>query len=203
MVIYGTKQLLNLLGMKNLFIIIISYLLIAGCAPEEAKEKKTATFIQKEATSEIKKDKRGLMLKLVVPQESSKTSLYIGHEHYTCHLVLSNQLKETVRVWQDWNSWGYYNITFELAVGDSTYHIKKKSIIWTRNFPSFWLLKPGESHEFKPNLSREIWEGLPVGINGKGMLKAIYQIEEDKETKEHKVWTGRIESEEIEVIVHS
>ncbi|MEQ1676796.1 MAG: hypothetical protein ABL876_08850 [Chitinophagaceae bacterium] len=53
----------------------------------------------------------------------------------------------------DWNSWGYYNIHFEVKTSDSTYFIYKKKKDWPRNYPSFSTLFPGDSLSLSFTLS--------------------------------------------------
>lgn len=126
-------------------------------------------------------------------------NLYREDTHF--HVVITNISNEPKRLWETWNSWGWYNLTFEILdnQGKILHILKKKSHGWSKNYPSFIRLQAGEYFIIDVNLERSDW-GLPFLDKEKEgnfeiNLKAIYEIPEDKETKEHNIWTGKIESE--------
>ena len=112
------------------------------------------------------------------------------------YLVLTNVSNEPQPVWEYWNSWGYQTISFELTTNDVKFVISRKPEIFTRNFPSTFLIQPGEHQVYAIRLDKS-WEArpsLPWADELAITLKAIYQVSPTREAAELKVWTGRIES---------
>ena len=79
------------------------------------------------------------------------------------------------------------------------YTLKKKPHAWTKNYPRFVCLNPGEYFIIDVYLEKSDWELPFLDKEKEGNfeinLKAIYEIPEDDETKKYNVWTGKIESE--------
>lgn len=120
-------------------------------------------------------------------------------------VILSNLTDKAQPIFETWNSWGYQSISFEMTLpsGDtSTVTVKQQ--FFTRNFSSTFVIPPG-GHQVFPITLNEVWEGNPA-FGGKGRtrvnLKAVYEIDVSPESKEQGIWTGRVESEPIEVEVH-
>jgi len=113
------------------------------------------------------------------------------------HVVLTNVSPETQAVWEDWNSWGYQNVAFELVTeSEKKILISKRQTGFTRNFPSTFLIEPGEHQVYDIRLDEE-WEAQPALAKTDEMaitLKAIYQVLPTDEAAQYKVWTGRAES---------
>jgi hypothetical protein len=75
-------------------------------------------------------------------------------------VVLTNVAKEPQAAWETWNSWGYQAIRFEVTTPDG-----RKTVVsprmqdFTRNFPSTFLVQPGE-HCVYPIALDEWWEAI-------------------------------------------
>jgi hypothetical protein len=113
------------------------------------------------------------------------------------HVVLSNVSGQPQTVWEDWNSWGYQAISFELTTADKrNYVLSKRQQAFTVNFPSTLVIEPGEHEVYVIHLD-EWWEthtSLPKTAELPITLKAIYEVSPTPESGQYKVWTGRIES---------
>jgi hypothetical protein len=113
------------------------------------------------------------------------------------YVVLTNVSRDPQPVWEDWNSWGYQNISFELTAADGrTFVASKRQQVFTRNFPSTFLIQPGEHQVYAIRLNKD-WEARPVVPKADKMaitLKAIYEVTPTPEATQYKVWTGRVES---------
>jgi hypothetical protein len=113
------------------------------------------------------------------------------------YVLLSNVSKQPQTVWEDWNSWGYQAISFELTTADGKkYVLSKRQQVFTANLPSTVVIEPGEHQVHVIHLD-EWWEthtALPKTADLPITLKAIYEVTPTSESAEFKVWTGRIES---------
>ena len=116
------------------------------------------------------------------------------------HVVVTNTSGKPQRLWQTWNSWGYYNLRFEVAdaAGKVLYAIKKKPRAWTRNFPSWIELASGEPFVMDVSFDRESWTLPFLKDKRQGefplRMRAVFGNRADKQTEEHKVWTGEASS---------
>ena len=76
------------------------------------------------------------------------------------HVSITNISDEPIRLWEEWNTWGYFSLSFELfdMTGKSLGHIAKSQRRWTVNRPSFVEIKPGQSHEIDVILHPGVWD---------------------------------------------
>jgi hypothetical protein len=115
----------------------------------------------------------------------------------TFHVVISNVSSETQAVWEDSNSWGYQNVSFELVTENGKkILLSKRQAEFTTNFPSTFLIEPRENQVYDIRLDEE-WKAQPTLAKSDEMaitLKAIYEVPPTPEAAEYKVWTGRVES---------
>ena len=113
------------------------------------------------------------------------------------YVVITNVSGGPQSIWQYWNSWGYQAISFELTTADGKkFVLSKKQEEFTRNFPSTFVVEPGE-HQVSPIKLDERWETHPALPKTDEMpitLKAVYEISTTPEASQYKVWTGRLES---------
>ena len=131
----------------------------------------------------------------IVPGRSGITIARAKPDEF--YVVLTNFSAAPQPVWETWNTWGYQTISFELVTADGKrYGISRRQEGFTRNFPSTFLIKPGENQVFAIRLDNrwEIRPSLPKKDEMPITLKAIYQIAPTPEATETKVWTGRVES---------
>lgn len=139
----------------------------------------------------------------VVPTRSSSDARIITralekpHEFY---VVLTNVSNKPQAVWEAWNSWGARTISFQFKIGDNApILITRGPEIFTRNFPSTFLIPPGE-HQVYPIRLDKWWDGsaLPKSTEIQVSLKAIYEVPNTPEATTYHVWTGRVESRNYE-----
>jgi hypothetical protein len=113
------------------------------------------------------------------------------------YVVLANVSGMPQVVWESWNSWGYRAISFELAMADGKkFVLSKKQEEFTINFPSTFVVEPGEYQVYPIKLD-EWWETHPTLPKRDEMpitLKAAYEVIPTSEATQYKVWTGRVES---------
>lgn len=115
------------------------------------------------------------------------------------YVVLTNVSEDPQEAFESWNSWGYQAISFEVQTADGhTVAISKKPPALRANFPSTFIIPPGE-HMVYPISLDEQWDVIPMLPMAdqtpiKISIKAIYEVNPTPEAAEEKVWTGRTES---------
>ncbi|MFT7613257.1 MAG: hypothetical protein ACI9J3_002229 [Parvicellaceae bacterium] len=120
----------------------------------------------------------------------------LGSEGSFIELKLSNVSEDTVRLWEEWNSWGYYNLSFQLKSERAEFEFKKKPRAWTVNFPSHYCLRPMSDSVFLVDFKSENWE-LPLD-SLVGGLTASFEIKADEETEVNNIWIGEVKSNSID-----
>jgi hypothetical protein len=136
----------------------------------------------------------------VVPSRSSSQARSISiadDKPGEFYVILTNTSKDAQPVFEYWNSWGYQTVSFEFTMPDGRkVVVSKRPQIFTRNFPSTFLIPSGEHQVYAIRLDKE-WETRPkfaADAETQISLKAIYEVKVTPEATEHKVWTGRVES---------
>jgi hypothetical protein len=113
------------------------------------------------------------------------------------YVVITNVSGQAQSIWQQRNSWGYKAISFQLTTSDGkTFLLSKKDQQFTINFPSTFVIGPGE-HQVYPVKLDEQWRTSPQIPQSPEMsvaLKAIYEVAPTAEAKAQNVWIGRVES---------
>jgi hypothetical protein len=138
----------------------------------------------------------------VVPEtsrgEGFGSSIDMAHDKpRDFYVVLTNVSSVPQAVWEYWNSWGYRTVSFEPTTSDGKkLLVSRRPGIFTMNFPSTFLIEPGEHQVYAVRLD-QWWEthpSLPKANETAITLKAIYEVPPTPEATQYKVWTGRLES---------
>lgn len=109
------------------------------------------------------------------------------------YVIIRNNADSTIYFYETWNSYGYYNYTFEIQLRDSIYTIQRPKKLWYRNFPSTHRVEPGEnlSHDFilidsscveifqREGIYKDGWTGFP-SLSDSALIRVRYFCEEDK-----------------------
>lgn len=136
-----------------------------------------------------------LRVSIAIPIHRGMRALPIG-PGTRFHVVVTNTSDKPQRLWREWCSWGYYNLSFVLKDADGrSIPLQKKVRGWTKNYPDWFELPPGEHYVIETQLSDAQWN-MPAkaGEAGKWQILALFHVEQDDAAKEHGVWTGRIVS---------
>jgi hypothetical protein len=108
-----------------------------------------------------------------------------------------------VKVYQDWNSWGYYARSLVGTDASSpTYELARRETGFTKNYPSTDALNPGEfliTDVYPCDGSWYVSPKLPSGQDATLRLAGSFRIPADQDAGKHAVWTGDIQSAPIEV----
>jgi len=113
-------------------------------------------------------------------------------------VILTNVGQTPIRLWRDWCSWGYYNLSFELAgPNGNRVNISRKEKEWEKNFPDSTPVVTGGQMVIDVIFDPTIWRNLPaLGKELTISLRALYESAKGKEATEHRIWTGKIASSE-------
>jgi hypothetical protein len=121
-------------------------------------------------------------------------------------VVVTNVSDAPVRIFDQWNSWGYHNLTFSLERDNPD--IKRELMrfggqVWTGNAPDTIELAPGEHYVFAVTFQQgsnrmltSSWGPLAVqnGAYPWVTIQAHFEIKADVFSEQQKVWTGKISS---------
>lgn len=104
-------------------------------------------------------------------------------------VTIHNRTDTTNYFYEDWNSYGYYNITFQVKVKDSIYEVIRPRKWWYRNYPSYYVVNPNESlvfnyslidtscaaRLFEERIFENGWIGFPP-FSDTVEIRAVYQL---------------------------
>ena len=147
---------------------------------------------------------------------SSKQATISLGDHF--HVLLTNNSPDSLAIYEEWNSWGYYGLSFEITYPDGRkVALYKGPHDWQRNFPSTTTIVPHGCYvfdiDFKPDSTAGgVWVNSirkEPGFAQDGIrcrMRAIYSIEEKKENPVSEffpthAWTGTVSSEERAYLV--
>jgi hypothetical protein len=80
------------------------------------------------------------------------------------HVVVRNRSNKPARIFDEWNSWGYHQLTFtaEFKNGRSIELKRRGGQIWHANAPDVIELEPGEMYVYEVRLD-SVADSLPLG----------------------------------------
>jgi hypothetical protein len=141
----------------------------------------------------------------LVPTTSRNNGASISMAHEQAkefYVVLTNASHTSKSVWDDWNSWGYQVMSFEVTTPDGRKSvISKRPQGFGKNGPSTFVIPPGEHQVYSIRLDDE-WEvhpALPSNDEMPVSVQAVYDVQSSPEAAKYKVWVGRIESKKYQL----
>ncbi|MEO6846616.1 MAG: hypothetical protein ABI443_04355 [Chthoniobacterales bacterium] len=141
----------------------------------------------------------------IVPSGGGKTIQIENENAAEFYVVLTNISKKSQNVWEYWNSWGYYNLSFKFTLKDGkSFKIVRRPHSFRRNFPSVYLIPPGEHQVYAIRLDKE-WEITPeFSLKGETpvtfkVIYDTYEIPVEPEMLKYNIWMGRLESKEYQL----
>lgn len=94
----------------------------------------------------------GLKVSISATSQSGNQMPTIALHHGDPHInvVLQNTSSKPIQIFQEWNSWGYYNLILEISAIDSKtmgvpLRIGRGAGVWFANVPSSDIIGPGEA----------------------------------------------------------
>lgn len=132
--------------------------------------------------------KSNVEIKLSFDKESD-TSLFNLNSKNLIHVTVCNYSDSAVFIYENWNSFGFYNFTFEIETEDSIYSLHRPKKLWYRNYPSFHTIPANDSITFDFKLlnletaSSEIYEDGWLGFPNKefevATIKVKYELDKE------------------------
>jgi hypothetical protein len=179
--------------MKKLFLTLYLVLgFLTGCNPGKSA-----------ATSKAVPRTQEFPFSLSVVPETSRgegfgSTIDMAHDKpRDFYVVPTNVSSRPQAVWEYWNSWGYQTVSFEVTTtAGQRFVVSRRQEAFTVNFPSTFLIEPGEHQVYAIRLDQR-WEThppLPKANETAITLKAIYEVPPTPEAAQYRVWTGRLES---------
>src|SRR5262249_14768882 len=136
-----------------------------------------------------------LSVAIAIPKHGDERAIELRDPSAHFHVVLTNVSDKPQNVWREWCSWRYFNLTFEITDehGKKTIAKKRNNNGWPRNCPDWVTLEPGETMVIDVEAdNKKDWEGFPFPEDGKQTvtMRAVYEVQPDKQSAEHHIWTG-------------
>ncbi len=138
------------------------------------------------------------------PRSPNAVISLIGSKHF--HVLLTNTSATPITLFEEWNSWGYFGLSFDITYADGhQVHMFKAARGWDKNFPSTLILAPNGFYVFDVNFDTTWANSIrlqPPSSQGIACrLRAVYSIAPIKtpllDKEELSAWTGTVESAEL------
>ena len=145
---------------------------------------------------------RDLIANLIIPISNPDGSRVLSMDRYPrFHVQLVNISEKTLRLWKDWNSWGWFNLALKVETKEGIAYLQKKQVTWNGDFSDFWQIEPGESVILEVDMTSGEWQGMPdlYGESLPAKITAIYENKADPLCEVFDIWTGKVSSNTVEV----
>jgi hypothetical protein len=111
------------------------------------------------------------------------------------HIIIENISDKPQRHFEEWNSWGYGNLTLEWTdANGKTGNVAKVPGSWDRNGPSTVILEPGEALVREITFDSKLWHVWPaIAYGTKLRLKVTYRSAGRPDADG---WTGEVHTQE-------
>lgn len=143
-------------------------------------------------------------MEIIVPISNPAGERVIALDRYPrFHILMKNVSPETLKLWKDWNTWGFFNLQMSWEAGGQMHSIQKKTPnAWNGDFPDFWVIPAGETLILEVDMSTGEWEGIPdlYGERIEATVSATYENKTDGLARKFGIWVGKVSSKEIEVV---
>lgn len=144
------------------------------------------------ALSSFGQNTKGKMsIELSIPHSSEVARISSCSYRHEVFVIIHNGTDSVNYFYEDWNSYGYYNLSFEIKFKDSIYQVVSSQKLWYRNSPSYHIVKPNESLVFPHSLIdtacvnslsyhqffKDGWVGFPPNSKTDTLeIRVVYQL---------------------------
>ncbi len=145
-----------------------------------------------------------VQLDLIIPISNPEGEREISLEKYPrIHVLITNHSDQAIRLWKDWNSWGYFNLSFSYQANSTIKGITRiRPSSWEGDFPDFWMLEAGNSVIIEIDMTISQWQGFPdlYGEKLPAVLTATYENKYDPLAEQFGIWVGKVQSAPLGVV---
>ncbi|MNJ82738.1 hypothetical protein D3C87_01420 [compost metagenome] len=128
-------------------------------------------------------------IELSIPHTRELAFINQCSDRNKAYVIIRNNTDSIQYFYESWNSYGYYNISFEIRHKDSIYQVVRPTKLWYRNFPSYHTVQAHESLVFpflivdtactnilhRDFVFADGWIGFPQ-ISDTVEIRAVYQL---------------------------
>lgn len=135
--------------------------------------------------------------------------IYFGEQQANALKFVLFASQDGVKVFQEWNSWGYFARSFwctDVDNASKSYTISRREHAWDKNAPSTQALKRGELLTTNVNFMDGTWAvspRLPPRPQTHLRLTPRYEILEDSSARETGAWVGKITGPPVDIYLES
>jgi hypothetical protein len=135
-----------------------------------------------------------------IPLRGRDTRPLKGQDHPHLHVVFENISAAPQSILDEWNSFGYLNLTIDYTTPDGVKHeiYKNPEMEWSMNFPSMTILAPGQVLVRDVWLDPTIWRDVPKLDSGEERVEMKARFCEH-EKRAPQAWQGDIESQPVQI----
>jgi ankyrin repeat protein len=160
------------------------------------------------AEGRSKHSQKGLSVAIVPAKDKSGSSTI--NRDGVFEVVFTNRSAKPIRLWSECCQLGYETLSFRCEGGNGQSSLMSKrgrhSWDWKNTPPQTITIPARGTFSWKVNPSRIWgdfeWKGVPEPNTGKAIkFSAIFEIKSTDAANKHGVWTGRVISEPVEVLV--
>jgi len=157
------------------------------------------TFVAKVPSSQPALAPAGLSIRVAVPERGTVS---VGDGHPALNVVIENTSATPQGVIDEWNSWGYFNLTLEYTFPNGVRKsiVKKNDFAWTKNNLTFTTLQPGQCLVRDVFFDPKIWSGLPE-VTKDTVVSVTASLKQEENGAN--IWHGSVQSAPVQVTVRA
>jgi hypothetical protein len=133
----------------------------------------------------------------IIPNGSNAAGQSIDTRSQAFVVLLTNTSDHDLNTWIEEFSWGYDNLSFLVTRADgSSFRVVKQQELFTMNVAIPYLVRSHGHFAWAVTFSPDEWTGFPANWKGTEdvTIQARFEIDPTPQSKEMKVWTGKVES---------
>lgn len=177
--------------MRHFFLLIMLASIVYSCNQDNNRN----SNLEADKAETSSDSKEGVSIELSLPHGHSLKYFGLCWDKNPVDVIIRNNTNSMIHFYENWNSWGYYNLHFKIETHDSLYTISRTRKVWFRNFPSYHSINPDESLVFHYNLrdsscvdydinnekikGYDHWTGFPEKEYDFAKIQVIYEIPEE------------------------
>lgn len=155
------------------------------------------------------REEKTISIGIIVPKNTSGDAVLPHGEDF--EVAITNHSDRPLKIWEEMCQPGHRSLMFWVKrAGENASIVQKRDVsvdVWSRYPPRTRTIPPNGSQTRKLNFSdffwgEKAWQNVPEP-NGKEKIeiKAVFEVASTDEAKNNEVWTGKVESSPLAVLV--